>query len=322
MRQDIINLLKENKEKLITGSFIAKKINVTRSYVNKVISTLINEGYDIKSISRSGYIYNNDIRVLDKDQILEKLNNKHSILILDEVDSTSNFAKKLAKDEKIDNTIIIANSQTAGRGRLGRSFVSNKSSGIYMSILLKPSFSLEYAKKMTCLASVAVSNAIDKLTGLESKIKWVNDIYINGKKVSGILTEASTLIEEGKLEYVVIGIGINTYAQLFSGELDKIATTLENEAQMIVSRCDLIASVLNNIDYYLEHITENTFMDEYIAKSFVIGKRVELTRYDKKTLVEVIGISQVGELIVKTDDGNVLNISSGEITRMRVNCEK
>lgn len=322
MKQSIINLLKENKEKLITGSFIAKKMNVTRSYINKIISMLITEGYDIKSVNRSGYIYYSDIRVLNKEKILSQLDNKHNIVLLEEVDSTNNYAKKMAKDEAIDDAIIIANSQTFGRGRLGRSFESNKSSGIYMSILLKPTFSLEYAKKITCLASVAVSKAIDKLTGLSSKIKWVNDIYINNKKVSGILTEASTLVEEGKLEYVVIGIGINTYTQVFSDELIKIATTLENEAQMVISRCDLIVNVINYIDYYLSHIEENIFMDEYIEKSFVIGNTVELTKYDKKYLVEVVGISKDGELIIKKEDGTKEYVSSGEITRLKVNYEQ
>lgn len=321
MKQKILKILKENKDNLISGTTLSKNLNITRSYVSKLISNLIVEGYDIKKIDRLGYIYKNDLKVLDKDYIYNNIKNKKEVIVLEKIDSTNNFAKKFAKETFLKEAVIVANTQTEGRGRLGRSFVSNEASGIYMSYMLKPNFSLDFAKKITCLAASAVSSAIDEEANVSSQIKWVNDIYINGKKVSGILTEGSTLLEESKLEYVVIGIGINTYDQVFTDEIKKIATTLENEAQMIVSRSKLIVNIINRIDNYLANIGNDVYMKEYINRSFVIGKKVTLQKYDKIFEVEVIDINQEGELVVKHLDGRFETISSGEITRMKINSE-
>ena len=241
MKNSIISILKQNQNKLITGSYIAKELNITRSYVNKVIQSLIDDGYDIENISRSGYIYKSNIKILDKEYIENKISMK--VEIFDEIDSTNNYLKKLAKDKFQNNILVIANYQTNGRGRLGRTFISDKSNGIYMSLLVRPNISINDAKKITCLTAVSINNAINELTGLNSKIKWVNDIYINNKKVCGILTEAQTSIEEGIIDYVVIGIGINVYKREFDESIKNIATSLEDEGA-IISRNELIIQII------------------------------------------------------------------------------
>lgn len=312
----ILEILKDNKDKLVSGSEIAKQLNITRSYVNKKVKELIENGYDIKTVDRSGYIYISEVRVLNATLIKEKLNKKKEVIILDEVDSTNNYLKNLAKNSTINNIIVIACKQNGGRGRLGRNFISTKNTGIYMSILIRPDISMEIAKKITCLVSVATSKAIDKITKLDTQIKWVNDLYLNGKKICGILTEGSTSIEQNIMEYLVIGIGINCYHQDFNEELIKKATTIEDEGDMIISRNELISEIANQIDYYLETIETNKFMEEYIKKSFIIGKKVELQRGNIKMNVKVIDINQNGELVVVDEQNEKQVFSSGEITRM------
>ncbi|MCM1513973.1 MAG: biotin--[acetyl-CoA-carboxylase] ligase [Anaeroplasma bactoclasticum] len=325
MKQDaivnqILSILKDHQHQILSGEMIAQATHITRSYVSKVIQGFITMGYDIERINRIGYIYHSDQKVLDEGKIFSQLKQPKQILILEEVDSTNTFLKHLAKTSDVEELVVVANQQTGGRGRIGRTYVSNPASGIYFSVLYRPKIAIEYAKKLTCLAGVAVVRAIQKLTGLEAKIKWVNDVYIHGKKVCGILTEASTSIEENIFEYAIIGIGVNCYQQAFSKELSAIATTIEDEGKCIVSRNDLIAEIINQIDMELAHIEDSHFMEEYKAYSFVIGKKVELHKMNESHLVKVVDITRDGELVVEEDE-KVYAISSGEITRMVVQSE-
>ena len=316
MKNSIISILKQNQNKLITGSYIAKKLNITRSYVNKVILSLIDEGYDIENISRSGYIYKSNFKILNKKYIENNISKK--VVIFDEIDSTNNYLKNLAKDKSQNNILVVANYQTNGRGRLGRTFISDKSNGIYMSLLVRPNISINDAKKITCLTAVSINNAINELTGLNSKIKWVNDIYINNKKVCGILTEAQTSIEEGIIDYVVIGIGINVYKREFDESIKNIATSLEDEGA-IISRNELIIQIIKYIDKYLNDFTNDIYMKEYQNSSCIVGKEVELNIRGNTFTATVLKINDEGELVVRTLDNEELTVYSGEITRLVLN---
>ena len=316
MKNSIISILKQNQNKLITGSYIAKKLNITRSYVNKVILSLIDEGYDIENISRSGYIYKSNFKILNKKYIENNISKK--VVIFDEIDSTNNYLKNLAKDKSQNNILVVANYQTNGRGRLGRTFISDKSNGIYMSLLVRPNISINDAKKITCLTAVSINNAINELTGLNSKIKWVNDIYINNKKVCGILTEAQTSIEEGIIDYVVIGIGINVYKREFDESIKNIATSLEDEGA-IISRNELIIQIIKYIDKYLNDFTNDIYMKEYQNSSYIVGKEVELNIRGNTFTATVLKINDEGELVVRTLDNEELTVYSGEITRLVLN---
>lgn len=309
-----------DSSKIISGASLAKNLHISRSYVSKVIAKLIEKGYEIKKVDRMGYIYQSDIKVLDEKYIKTHIIKQKNVQILDSVDSTNNYLKKIQKNEKLEEMIVIADAQTAGRGRLGRTFISNYAKGIYMSILFKPTFSLAYAKKITCLVAAATSLAIDQIAGVKTQIKWVNDIYLNSKKICGILTEAATSIEQDSLEYVIIGIGINMYYQNFDEKLQNIATSIEEQTNKIISRNELIVQIINQIDAYLDHIDDDIYMDEYIKKSFVIGKTVELYKNNQTFIAKVININKEGELEVFID-GRKQKISTGEITRMSVRYE-
>lgn len=267
----------------------------------------------------------NNKKQLDKETILSKLNYNKKIILLDEVTSTNTFAKEFAKEDS-DEAIIIANSQTNGRGRLGRTFISNKGTGIYISYLIRPKINLEDCKLITPLVCVATCNAIEELLlkenfQLDTKIKWVNDIYINFKKVCGILVEASTIRKNMYPEYLIVGIGLNCYEQDFPEELKNIVTTIEDETKIIISRNDLISAIINNIDYYLNNFNQKIYMQEYINRSFIIGKKVEIKQGEKSYFAKVKNILMDGSINIEKDDGTINNISTGEITKMVIKDE-
>lgn len=319
MKEKILQELINNKDKLITGTYIAEHLNITRSYVSKVINEFINSGHVIDIQDRSGYIYRNSnkhINITKKD-INHEINN---IYILDKVDSTNKYLKELANNGEDEITVVIAKEQTAGRGRLGRSFVSNSGKGIYMSILLRPTFGIELSKRITSLTATAVSEAIDEVTKLNTKIKWVNDIYVNDKKLAGILTEGHTNFESGKVEYIVVGIGINLYKQIFPDNLDNIITTVEDETNKVFSINKIIESILNKLIYYYKNIKDNIHINEYRKRSYVINKNVELNIHGNIKYGKVLDIDDEGELIVLINDKKE-TIYSGEITKVRLKDE-
>ncbi len=318
IKSQILQILKDHHQTLISGATIAKSCHITRSYVSKVIKELVDLGYEIEIVNRSGYIYQNSIKVLDENYLQKELS--LPVKVLDKVDSTNNYIKRMAKEITTSYLLVLTNQQTAGKGRKGRNFVSNNNGGIYMSLYVKPHFDLEYVKKITCLTASAVALEIDKLTTLDTKIKWINDIYVKDKKICGILTEATTQIEEGRLEYIIIGIGINMYKQTFSDEIKKIATTLEDETGIIYSRNELVVNIIRQIIEYLNNIDNDIYMDEYLKKSFVIGKNVILNFQNKQQEAFVKDITREGELVVEINQ-KVQKVSSAEITRMVVKNE-
>lgn len=319
MKTKIIELLKLNEDHIITGTDIAKKLNITRSYVSKVVALLKDEGYNIEIINRSGYIYHDDYQVINIEKISKRLTNKDifTITVLDKVNSTNTYLKELTSTDNTKIQVVIANEQTNGVGRMSRHFVSNRGKGIYMSIRFKPNFSLETTKKVTACVSVAIAKAIDNLCNTNVSIKWVNDIYINNKKICGILSTGSTNLELGILDYMIVGIGINLYHQEFPEELKDIASSIYDETKVIVDRSNLIGEVLNEILKALETIETNDFITTYRNKSNVIGHMVELSMFDHTEIVKVLDIDDDAKLVVEKD-GKIKKIYSGEIQRMRL----
>lgn len=316
MKEKILEILEENKGKSISGSFIAQKLGITRSAVWKTVKTLKEEGYIISAVTNKGYCLAPGSDILSE-QSIKPLLKTHAfgkkMDVFKSIDSTNNFAKSLAQIGGEHGTVIIAESQTKGRGRLNRNFYS-PGGGVYMSIILRPELSMEDAQLITSCAAAAVARAIQNITGLDAKIKWVNDIFIGGKKVCGILTEAGMNFETGKLDYAVVGIGINVNTKHFSGELEKIATSLFAETGKTVLRCNLIAEILNVFEQYFEKMHTREFMSEYISRSNVIGREVTVTAPGVSYSAVVVGIDQNARLLVKTQDGEEHILNSGEIS--------
>jgi BirA family biotin operon repressor/biotin-[acetyl-CoA-carboxylase] ligase len=224
IKQKILEIFELDKGRYISGEELAAKLAVSRTAVWKAVKSLQDDGYAIAAVSNKGYCLSNTTDILSAQSItkyLEEAASNFHIEMYKTVDSTNNKLKELARQGAPEGTVVIAKEQTHGKGRMNRSFHSPAETGIYMSILLRPKFSTADAILITTAAAVAVAQAVEAVAGREAKIKWVNDVFCDGKKICGILTEASVDIESGSLEYAILGIGINVIAPQ-NGFLDDI----------------------------------------------------------------------------------------------------
>lgn len=236
---------------------------------------------------------------------------------LDTVDSTNTYAKKIITN--CDDIIVVyADCQTGGRGRLGRNFVSNNQKGIYMSIAFKSMYDNEYISRFTAYTSTIVSSVIDEVTNLNTKIKWVNDIYLNNKKICGILTES---IIKDNSSYVIVGIGLNVLKQTFDTELTSKVTTLEDETNIKYNILELIEKIVYSFIINLHQMKTKEYIKTYKEKSNVIGKNVEVNISNNKIYGKAIDIDSDGELVIQTSD-EIIKVFSGEITKLNIDNEQ
>lgn len=232
--------------------------------------------------------------------------------ITESLDSTNAEAARRALVGDAGDLVVIADGQTAGRGRLGRSFLSPMESGIYMSVLLRPSLSPEAATLLTPLAAVAAVRAIRDITGVTVGIKWVNDIVYRGRKLAGILTEGSVTAEK-RLDFAVVGIGINVDTATFPDEVAAVAGALAPLMGVKVSREALIGRFLTHFHALSVRLPDTAFMDEYRAASVVLGKRVRVMT-EVPYEATVVAIADSGALAVECDGGERCEISAGEVS--------
>ena len=232
------------------------------------------------------------------------------IVFWNEIDSTNTRAKEYAKARDKSNktpVVFIANSQTAGRGRRGRSFVSNEGAGIFISILTYPDTKGADATAATSKAAVALANAIEHLCDCEIKIKWVNDLYLCGKKLAGILTEGE-MDDNGKIAYQVVGMGINVYKSAISDEISGIATSLESKLNCAPDRSELAAKIID--DFFTER---DDCHSEYKERSFIIGKEVTVIKLTETYKAKVIDINPDFSLTIDRN-GEIERLFTGEIS--------
>lgn len=252
---------------------------------------------------------------LCKTEILKNTKTSYNLTVLEEIDSTNIHLKQMAKKNAEPHTVIIAESQTSGHGRFNRKFHSPKSSGIYMSVLLKPDLEAEKSVLLTAAAAVAVSDAIISLTGKKVEIKWVNDILLNGKKVCGILTEGAINPKTLKFDWAVIGIGINVYTPEndFCNEIKGIAGAVLDKTEGNF-RNRLCAEILNNISYYCDKLENKAFIQKYKEYSAIINKRINVVRNGCTTPATALFIDDSCRLAVRYDDESQELLISGEIS--------
>lgn len=250
------------------------------------------------------------VNELNRESIIEYLNYKDlPVHVYDTIDSTNNEAKR-HNHAGLRYSLYISESQTAGRGRLGRSFYSPENTGIYMSLVYKVDITaIENPMLITLKAAVAVCSAIEELTGLNLGVKWVNDIYLNNRKICGILAEGITNPKTGIPDYVVVGIGINVSTKAFPKDI-------QNKAASLGVSCDrnrMAAAVINRLIPLYDNMNDSSFLEEYRRKSIVLGRKVEFEKNGSVLQGEAVGIADNGGLIVKTEDGNTHTISSGVV---------
>lgn len=238
------------------------------------------------------------------------------ILIFEELDSTNRYLKERAAKGEAEGTVVIAESQSAGRGRLGRSFFSPGEKGIYMSVLLKPELSMEQSVRITSMAAVAVAGAIERVSGIRAQIKWVNDIFLNRKKVCGILAEAGMNYEKAMLDYVVLGIGVNVGCMEFPEELKQIATSVSNECRQDISRAELIAEILNELEYWYPSLQDGSFLEESKERSILLGQEIRVLDAASACgfyMAHALDLDDMGHLLIERDGERQL-LHSGEIS--------
>ncbi|MGN1317806.1 MAG: biotin--[acetyl-CoA-carboxylase] ligase [Lachnospirales bacterium] len=307
MRYKILNLLKE-KSDFISGQEIADSLNLSRTAVWKHISKLKEEGYNIKSVSNKGYFLESQKDILNESEIKYR-----PLEFVSEVDSTNNLAKTLANNNCKDGMLVVCDYQSMGKGRLGRSWLCGKGDSLCMSMVLRPDIMPNLAPQITLVAGIACCKSIRKITGLDCKIKWPNDIIVNCKKLVGILTEMSAEME--RVKYVVVGIGVNVNNKNFDDEIKNKATSVFLETNKNYNRYEFaneIATTLISLYKIYCIYGFKPLCEEYNNLCINIGKKVKTLG---KIQIEGIseGVNEKGELIIKTENGYE-NILSGEVS--------
>jgi BirA family biotin operon repressor/biotin-[acetyl-CoA-carboxylase] ligase len=300
--------LVKNRNTYISGQELAERAGVSRTVIWNVVKELQSEGIQISSSTKKGYKLENLGNKFSETLIKEKISNYwHKIVVADIVESTNNEARNLLENGKEHGTVaIIAEEQTAGRGRMGREFVSPKG-GLYMSVAFRPNIDVSLLQLITACTAVAVCEAIDGVTGLSTQIKWVNDIFINGKKLCGILTESLFSMENTELNLVVVGLGINLETAPVEGSiaLSEIAKFDKNV---------LCGALLNSLEKNYKNISSKSFIQEYQRRSCIIGKDLTVVKYNSSHPAKVLAIDDDAALIVQYPDGLMEILTSGEVS--------
>ena len=320
----VLKILEENKGRNISGEEIAKTLNISRTSIWKAINSLRNEGYVINAVTNKGYSLATNTDFISKEGISLYLNKSCSnieIYNYKTISSTNEIAKNLALSGAKHGTVVISEEQTAGKGRLGRSFYSPANTGIYMSIILRPNLTAMDSVLITTSSSVIICESIKKVTGIDCQIKWINDIYLNNKKVAGILTEASTNYESGTIDYLILGIGINFNQPKddFPDELKSIASSLFNNNSNNINRNMLCAEIISNILDMIPRIKNYDFLSEYKKRSIVLNQEIIYISSGISSKGKAININCDGSLVVEHDDGSIKILNSGEVSIRRLN---
>ncbi len=317
LKQQILQVLENNRGLAMSGQQLADTLNVTRASVWKSIKALQDEGYKIVVTTNRGYVLEETNDILSEQSLRACLGEEYrdvDIFTFKTSPSTNAEAMtRLMNGGLTHGTLIVADEQTKGRGRMGKSFFSPKS-GIYMSVCLCKSIErMQDVMVITPAAAVAVRSAIAKLTGIDAKIKWVNDIYIDKKKVCGILTQADIDFESGKAGTFIVGIGINFVEQDFPDEIKQRACALFT-GQPTITRSQLIGEIYRNLIKLTDDLTDRRFMLSYKQHSLVMNREISYTYNGEDKSGKVIDIDGDGGLVVQENGGGIRNLTCGEIS--------
>lgn len=303
---------------LVSGGQIAKELGVSRTAVWKAINKLKSRGIEVESESK-GYRLISNLDIANKLDILDYIADDeldYDIEVVDSVGSTNDVLRDDYRKYGEYNKVLVARRQTAGKGRQGKSFASPFDCGLYISFLLKPRYRIEKSTLVTTMAAVAVAEAITKVGGVESNIKWVNDIYIEGKKVAGILTETSLSLENGEPQYIILGVGINTNdSKKLPEELKNIATDLVTCGSKVKNlKSKLAAEIIKRVVRYYEDITNPHILDYYNDRLYLSGEDVEykLAEAEPWKKATILGVDKDFKLILDLKDTQK-KISYGEV---------
>ena len=315
--EKVLEILEKNKGRYVSGARISDFFGLSRNSVWKAVHTLQKKGYNISAVTNKGYILHENNRIVSAGSVAEFVEAENiKIIKYETVDSTNTVLKKMAECGEDEGTVVMAGEQTAGRGRLGRSFSSQRDTGVDFSILLRPQLRPQDSRLITTCAAAAVARSIEKNTGRPAAIKWVNDIYIDDRKAAGILTEGAFDLERGTLSYAVLGIGINMYFDDASlpEEIKDIAGAVFEEVPDSESISRIVADVINFFMADYKTLTEKRFYKEYVSRSYLDGKRISVIKPDCTREAVALGTDEEFRLHVRYEDGTEEYLSTGEVS--------
>ena len=314
----VLDSLRRSGGSYVSGGALSAELSLSRTAVWKAVEQLRAEGFVIESAPKKGYRLLSGGDALTESGVRAYLRRRDlDLRVYKSISSTNTVLKQLAESGEAEGTVLLAEEQTAGRGRMSRSFFSPPRSGLYMSLLLRPHMSAQLSTRITACAAVAVAEAIEELTGCRAEIKWVNDVLVDGKKVCGILTEGSIDCESGLMHYAIVGIGINIRPPEgdFPAELRQIAGALPAAPDGEDLRCRLAAAVLDRLMDLYEQLPEGDCYEAYKSRSCLIGREINILPLEGEPVpATAIDVEPDFSLRVRLADGTETCLSSGEVS--------
>ena len=316
----ILTVLREAGDGAVSGEELAQRLGISRAAVWSHIEELRELGYDISASPHQGYQLLGTPDLLHADDLLSRLGEGHGIgrdiRVFRETASTSDVAEKLAHDGVAEGVVVIAETQTAGRGRLGRRWVSPAGKGLWLSVLLRPPFRPQQTTQLTIAAAVAVARAVRTQTGLAPEVKWPNDLLLGGRKFGGILTELSG--EQDRVRHAILGIGVdvNVVASDLPAELRRIATSLRIVLGRPVPRAELVVALLRELDADYQRLLAGQFdaiADEWEGLCTTIGRQLEVEVAGRRLRGRAESLDTDGALLLRTEHGRLERITGGDV---------
>jgi BirA family biotin operon repressor/biotin-[acetyl-CoA-carboxylase] ligase len=317
----ILKALRDADGGSVSGVELSQKLGLSRAAIWARIDDLRSLGYQIEAGPHSGYRLASAPDLLHADDLQSQLGKTkvigRDIRVFQETTSTNDIVEKFARDGVDEGVVVFAESQTRGRGRLGRKWVSPSRKGLWFSVLLRPRMPLQDATQVTVASGAALRRAIQSITGLEATIKWPNDIFIRGKKVAGVLTELKAELD--LVGYLILGIGmdVNLNANDFPADLRKTATSLKIELGSAVGRPALAVAVLQELDADYERICTGDFQDvadEWEKHCATIGHEVVIRMGERQVRGRAESLGEDGALLVRTEHGHLETVIGGDVT--------
>ncbi len=306
----VLHALAQQRDGYLSGARLARDLGISRAAVWRGVERLRKEGHLIEGKSKVGYRLISRTPLFDRERLQRALPG-WDVHLFDTIDSTNRYAKSLESEK----AVVIALAQSAGRGRRGRSFYSPRG-GLYLSLRLPLSFALDEAMLLTSMASVAVHRSLLEVAGITCSIKWVNDLYLGGKKLCGILTEGVVALESGQLASVVVGIGINLFTAL-GEELKETAVSLyesEDDARSLFDVHELVIKIVSHMSTLVAALPDRSYLEYYRAHSLLDGRDVVVHQGEGQWEARVVGIDDDAHLVVEDREGVVHTLTSAEIT--------
>jgi BirA family biotin operon repressor/biotin-[acetyl-CoA-carboxylase] ligase len=317
-KDKILKLLRSSKVGFISGEELARKCGISRTMVWKHVKSLERDGFGIEAVPSQGYRITSVPDILRLSDIKPGLKTRiigKEIEILPEVVSTNTLAMERASNGAPEGAVVIAETQTGGKGRLGRKWASPKGN-LYLSLVLRPDIPMYKAPLITLMGAVAVASAIRKQCALDTVIKWPNDILISGRKVSGLLTEMSA--EQDRIRHIVLGIGVDVNMELeeLSPDVRELTTTLAGAAGKKFDRADLLREILRDLDHWYQVFLSDVqdVLSEWKSLNMTIGNRITVSGAGETLEGVAQGIDNEGRLVIRLDDGAIRAVAAGDVT--------